>query len=375
MDFATPSSNHDFAFTDCNLGNAVFPYSADPQESEFNGFNYTTFSIPIKGNLNPSNLGDLSNFFESKDTPKAYQGTSKIVVRFWNTATGDLFSNLTDTNNDPLLMFVHSSYNQLQIANDKQQRQDTYIFSSSATLDGRQLSTLEEELPLELTATISKVPNLIQDTVGTMVELSANYELSFTVLPIAISGRPSGIMKFTDRATKKLHLISIEMDSVTSRLLVQFSTTFDNRTKTERFLQPALPMYQTTRIKLRALFTTIDVFYNQTLVQSNTLSGQRFSGPALRFISQQEVKPAIARLSSVSMIDMADSKVHTTTNRLGPIMTYTKTFVPENYSLSFEIKPTGISPNWTNILQYTKDGGNFGLGSRIPCNCLSVYVF
>ena len=45
-----------------------------------------------------------------------------------------------------------------------------------------------------------------------------------------------------------------------------------------------------------------------------------------------------------------------------------KVSVPQNYSLSFDVYPTGIIPQYGNLLHYTKDNTNAGPGGRVPGN-------
>ena len=42
-------------------------------------------------------------------------------------------------------------------------------------------------------------------------------------------------------------------------------------------------------------------------------------------------------------------------------------FVPEDYSLSFDITPTGTYSEWSSIIHYSGDKTDMGPKGRIPC--------
>ena len=42
------------------------------------------------------------------------------------------------------------------------------------------------------------------------------------------------------------------------------------------------------------------------------------------------------------------------------------TIVPQNFSLSFDLTPTGIVSSWSSIIHYSGDGSDSGPSGRIP---------
>jgi hypothetical protein len=46
-----------------------------------------------------------------------------------------------------------------------------------------------------------------------------------------------------------------------------------------------------------------------------------------------------------------------------------KTWVPENYSLSFDITPAAVLNNWGGIIHYMKDVGSLDTSSSMPGKC------
>ena len=99
-----------------------------------------------------------------------------------------------------------------------------------------------------------------------------------------------------------------------------------------------------------------------------TVSADRISGAATLQISNQWHTPASASIGTYQMKSIT-ALTATAFNFNGPISRLAvnePTIVPANFALSFDIKPLGVSPHWTNILHYTQDKSDSGPKGRVP---------
>ena len=199
LDFVSSSSDEKILFTNCQSKNSIVPYS-EKEVVKINGFDYRTLSVPMKGRAKASNLGDLSYLFISQDTPREFEGTSRILVRSYDTVTKKSVGDLIESSN-PNIIFVHSIYNQFQIKTDLIPNADeTNIFKGNS-FDGRKLAYLAD-LPMEYVETIPKVPNLRIDTTGTNTYVPFNYHLSFNITPLAINPKGGSILHYSSSQYK-----------------------------------------------------------------------------------------------------------------------------------------------------------------------------
>ena len=110
---------------------------------------------------------------------------------------------------------------------------------------------------------------------------------------------------------------------------------------------------------------------NDTLDYAVQLSSQRVYGEAILYVGDPWHPSAGASISPIIMepiCELTHDPIHNTASPLSRLLTFTKTTIPENYSLSFDFTTTNTSSVWSNILQYTKDNTNAGPGGRIPGN-------
>lgn len=137
-----------------------------------------------------------------------------------------------------------------------------------------------------------------------------------------------------------------------------------------------MPLHHVTKVTIEAVGRFIHLYLNQTRDSIIELSSGRIYGDAYLYVSDPWSIPAIATISPVKMEALSEftkSPVHTATSPISRLLTYTKTTVPENYNLSFEITPTRVSSDRANILHFSKDGSDAGPGSRIPGNHSSAH--
>ena len=132
----------------------------------------------------------------------------------------------------------------------------------------------------------------------------------------------------------------------------------------------ALPLNCVTNVRVEALGRQLHLYLNNTLDSAIFLSGDRVYGDAILYVSDPWHPAAIGTISPIELdqiCELTQDAVHTSTSTLSRFLTFNRTTVPENYSLSFDITPTGISSVWTNILHYTKDNSDGGAaGGRMP---------
>lgn len=137
----------------------------------------------------------------------------------------------------------------------------------------------------------------------------------------------------------------------------------------------ALPLNYKTSVRIEASGLQLRIFLNNTLDSFSTLSGTRYSGIATLYVSDPWYPAATAYLSSINMATLPYVNASSFTGSLKQFGVYDATVVPQNYSLSFDIIPTAISSNLTNLIHYTQDGtDNFatvGSPCRIPGKSLS----
>ena len=140
----------------------------------------------------------------------------------------------------------------------------------------------------------------------------------------------------------------------------------------------SLPLLQTTNVRVEAVGSDFLLFLNNTLETQVTIKGIRRFGTAFLYASNPWSIPAMAKIASIQMTPIsAITTVGANLRRLSQFATINEqliiardysgmnTFVPVNYSLSFDITPTGTA-NWGNIIHYSGTGSDGGLRSRMP---------
>jgi len=120
----------------------------------------------------------------------------------------------------------------------------------------------------------------------------------------------------------------------------------------------SLPLNQTTNVRLEAAGPYIILYLNNTVDNFVTLGGVRSSGQATLFVSDPWHTPASAKIGPIQMtpiseIEFLQSKAFN--GRLSKAAAFEETaVVPVNYSLSFDITPSGTTSDWANIIHYTR---------------------
>ena len=124
----------------------------------------------------------------------------------------------------------------------------------------------------------------------------------------------------------------------------------------------SLPLNATTNVRVEAFGRALLLFFNNTFDSMVTVSADRISGAATLYISDPWHYSAPASIGSIQMKSIT-ALTATASNFNGPLSQLAvnePTIVPANFSLSFDIKPLGVSPHYTNILHYTQDKSEKG---------------
>ena len=130
----------------------------------------------------------------------------------------------------------------------------------------------------------------------------------------------------------------------------------------------SLPLNATTNVRVEAFGRSLLLFFNNTFDSMVTVSADRISGAATLYISDPWHIPAPATIGSYQMKSIT-ALTATASNFNGPLSQLAvnePTIVPDNFSLSFDIKPLGVSPHRSNIIHYSKDKTNAGPEGRVP---------
>jgi hypothetical protein len=160
-------------------------------------------------------------------------------------------------------------------------------------------------------------------------------------------------------------------------LHIRFSTT-DNHNDGLDISNP-LPMNVNTIVRVEAIGNIVAVYFNNTLQGSAILKGSRIFGEALRYASDPWHAPAKVILENLDMQSISTFGYSPQPNMPLSVSIPEKVFVPENYSLTFNIQPLGTISEWASIIHYTQDGENYAAKSRIPAiwfwpNSLNLHI-
>ena len=130
----------------------------------------------------------------------------------------------------------------------------------------------------------------------------------------------------------------------------------------------SLPLNATTNVRVEAFGRALLLFFNNTFDSMVTVSADRISGAATLYISDPWYTPASASFGSYQMksITALTATASNFNGLLSQLAVNELTIVPDNFALSFDIKPLGVSPHYTNILHYSKDKNNGGPEGRVP---------
>ena len=127
----------------------------------------------------------------------------------------------------------------------------------------------------------------------------------------------------------------------------------------------SLPLHQTTNVRLEAAGSYIVLYLNNTVDNYMTLGGVRSSGQATLYASNRWNSPASAKIGSIQMTPIssidylevkASKEAKALNGQLSLAAAYEETTVPVNYSLSFDITPSGTTTSvWSSIIHYTSN--------------------
>ena len=198
-----------------------------------------------------------------------------------------------------------------------------------------------------------------------------NYALSFSITPSAATygnilqytqdGRNNGPARFMPGNLKIIPLTnSIAIWFLPEmRLQIRLNSTegIDSTI--------ALPLNQMSIVRIEAVGGEVRLFVNNAIDSIVFLSADRIYGDATLFVSNPWEDPATGTISPISMTSISQFSekywTHSTTSVIKPFLTFNKTTVPQNFSVSFDITPTGIVQyGHANILHYSRNGKKSG---------------
>lgn len=139
----------------------------------------------------------------------------------------------------------------------------------------------------------------------------------------------------------------------------------------------SLPLRATTNVRIEAIGREVRIILNGTIDSRIALSSDRFTitkpKPMLYVSSYTRVhKPAVANIGSIEMNQISTFSVDAPTNLIQGFVSKTID-VPQNYSLSFDIRPSHMLNGWSNILHYYENNARDRQGAKMPgtflCSC------
>lgn len=206
-----------------------------------------------------------------------------------------------------------------------------------------------------------------------LVTVPKSYSLSFDLRPTGVQANFSSIMRYSqgnlrNMTCKKLsiwyhwqpQILVIAFVAGTTRLHVRVSTKSDD-SEGIWASKVSLPLDCTTSVKIEAFGGTLTLKLNNTVDSTIQVSDDRLFGDAKLYMGDSS-PVAIATISEPVMTALLLAPI----SNISPIIRK-QVFVPQNFSLSFDLRPTGIQEQgaWSHILQYSKNGKRF---DRIPGN-------
>ena len=130
-------------------------------------------------------------------------------------------------------------------------------------------------------------------------------------------------------------------------------------------------MNQITNVQVVAFGKEVFLFLNNTLDIMKVVTGDRDFGTGTLFLSESTFGygAALGSIDSLRMTPISGSPFGRANDLNGPlskVAAYETTNVPENYSLSFSITPTGTASDWSSIIHYSGDKSDVGSKGRMP---------
>ena len=146
----------------------------------------------------------------------------------------------------------------------------------------------------------------------------------------------------------------------TTRLHVRSSTTTNDHDGVDT--TASLPIGVVTSVKIETYGRLMRVSFNGTEVARHVFGANRYYGPAQLYVSDNWYPAANAAfgnlrleqldylfLNGISLREMS----HLSELRELQAEYYGQVIVPENYTLTFDVKPLGVHSHWGSILHYT----------------------
>lgn len=158
------------------------------------------------GVVAPSELGNISQFFDSKSINRPYNGNTNIYVRFVTKSTKVSFANLTSSSAQ-VLVIVKSVFNSIQIETDAPFKNSTSVMESNSWY-GKNLTSLSKAEVGEA-QTIPLVANIKPqaERQGKSVDVPSNYRVDFNITPMAVVAYWSNVFIYS-QYIKPVHLMS-----------------------------------------------------------------------------------------------------------------------------------------------------------------------
>jgi len=206
-------------------------------------------------------------------------------------------------------------------------------------------------------------------TYGGVVNIPANFSLTFEVTPKSIIGGWANILHYTKNGVDNApisRMPAIFFYPGSTALLVQmgYESTYGSITTS------ALPLNVKTKVTIEALGNQVTVYFNGVYAGLYVGTTPRSSGNAVLLISDPwhgkgDATLANVRLRSITTPDIVRPSL-TLERKLTPSY-YGSVIVPTDYELSFFITPLGTQPNYNSVLHYSKQAQDHSAeGTRMP---------
>jgi hypothetical protein len=134
----------------------------------------------------------------------------------------------------------------------------------------------------------------------------------------------------------------------------------------------SLQLNSNTRVTVTFNERALKVYLNDTLDSSFWLPGTRYFGLSACYAGDPWSPPALAKFSNVTLSTFPETpSIPVALNgqdyKLSQGNLVGQVFVPQDFSLSFNLTPTGVIGDWASIFHCTANGeNNGGKGARNP---------
>ena len=135
----------------------------------------------------------------------------------------------------------------------------------------------------------------------------------------------------------------------------------------------ALPSDCKTSVRIETVDKEVAIFFNDSIVHLTAVKGIRYSGNVTVFTSSPYYPAALASISAINLTSISSitgygQNLADFNGSISEGALIEKTFVPANYSLTFDIIPTGLGSRNTlsSIVHFTQDYLNSGPRRQIP---------